>query len=130
MLSFPDVEQPFIVGGTNKAAVAVLSVLSQKKEDEKVHQIFFTSRAMTATARRYFARERKTLAMVFRLQNFRLCLLFKDSFVPFTDQSALLEGFSKKDIHGRFTGSLDSFAEYDFEFPYCKLSSDKTADFL
>lgn len=129
VLAFPDFDEPFEVE-TDALTKAVGAVLSQKKEDGRVHPIQFASRTMNAAEKKYSACEREALVVVFALKKFRIYLRSSKSFVVITDQQALRGAFARRDIHGRLARWLDFLADYEFEIRYRSEISNKAADFL
>lgn len=99
VLTFPNFKASFIVE-TGASSVALGVVLAQKKEDGKIHPVYYSSRTMNDAERKYSACKREALAVVFALKNYRLYLLSSKRFQVITDQQALKKGFMMKDIHG------------------------------
>lgn len=58
---------------------------------------------MKEQERSYSKSERKALAIVLALRNFRVNLLFDKPFLVYTDHQALETAFRKRNIDGRLT---------------------------
>lgn len=85
ILVFPNFQKPFFAD-TDASAVTLGAVLSQRKEDEKIHPIKYASRTTTSVEKRYSASDRETLAVNFALRQSRLYLILAEPFKLMTDQ--------------------------------------------
>ncbi len=74
ILVFPDWKKEFHVH-VDASCIALGEVLTWASEGELVHPIAFTSRKLSKAEKNYSTIERKGLAMVYVLQNFRHYLL-------------------------------------------------------
>lgn len=97
MLAFPDLYAP-LIAETDASRVSVGKLLAWKKEDGKIHPMQNESRTMDSAERNYTAYERKSLAHIFALSNFRLYLLSKKPFKLITDHWALQYAFKDSDV--------------------------------
>lgn len=75
VLSFPDLDSLFVLE-TNASSTSLGMLLSKKKGDGKLHPAQFAFRKLTEQERRYTTSERKALALLFALKNFRAYLSF------------------------------------------------------
>lgn len=75
---------PFFAVKTEVPSLKHGEVLSQKKEDRKVHAIQFSSREMTDEERLYSAKVLEELSMVCALKIFQVQLLSDRPFVVYT----------------------------------------------
>ena len=105
------------------------AVLSQKKNDLRIHPVQYASRTLNQAERNYSACEREALAVIFALKKFRIYLL-SETFTLGTNHQALRHAFQKNDVHGRLARWPDLLAEYDFRIVYLPGEDNHAADYL
>jgi hypothetical protein len=86
-LTFPDFKRPFQVT-TDASATAIGAVLYQIQDNGVERPIFFISRTLSKTERKWSTIEREAFAIVWALDQFR-CYLFDQRFTLITDHRPL-----------------------------------------
>lgn len=116
MLSFPNFEDIFYVT-TDASNVAIGAMLSQG-EPPSDRPIYFYSKTLTDTQKRYSTIERELLAIVEAIKAFRV-YLYGRFFVLITDHRALCYLFNLKDCGSRlFRQKLELSNYYNFKILY------------
>ncbi len=128
LLAYPDYGKPFVVC-TDASSQAVEAALSQSDENGRDHQTDCAIRALSSSDSNYWAFERKELAVLFALKNFRHYLTSNKSKL-YTDYQALEYVLKMKDPHGRIARWFTLPAEYDFEICYRAGRGNACADYL
>lgn len=100
VLAFRKFDQQYIVN-FHESSVAVGTVLSQNKEDGKLHSVQFARSTVNTSERNYSAWEREARAVIFALKEFRVYLLSLRPFKLVTGPHALQNTFKKKDVYGQ-----------------------------
>lgn len=95
VLAFPDFEQPFLVE-MDVSSKVVREVLSQQKEDGKIHPIHYASRTLNKAERNYSACEREEISVIFGLNKFRVYLLSIEKKSPYPPTIKLCSMHSRK----------------------------------
>lgn len=103
---------------TDARSVTMQGILSQKKEEGKIHSIQSIIRTMNVVERKYSICEQDYLAVTFALMKFRVDLLSTQPFRQITYHQAERDALKKRDIHRRLMKWLNFLAEYEFEVSY------------
>lgn len=127
ILSYPDFEKPFILT-TDASNGALGAILSQGKEGEDL-PIYFASRALSDTEKRYSTTEKECLAVVWAVQSFRAYLMGRH-FTIFTDHKPLRGLANLKDPTSRLSRLRHKLSEYDYEICYKSGKKNQNADAL
>lgn len=109
MLTFPDFEQHCIIE-TDPSSVADGAIISQKKEDGKLHAVQFASRTMDNFERSYSACEKEALAVKLALKKFRAYLLSPQPFKLIIDHHTLKYALKKNENHVNVEKWMDFLA--------------------
>ena len=87
VLVYPDFERGFVLE-TDASVQGIGAVLSQRKEDQRLHPIAYASRALSPAEQRYGIIELETLAVVWSISHFHH-YLYGNSVTVFTDHTAV-----------------------------------------
>lgn len=96
------------------SALGFGAVLLQKKEDGKLHPIFYFSKRTTETEAKYHSFELETLAIIYALRRFRIYLQGR-KFKIVTDCNSLTLTLNKIDLNPRIARWALEMQEYDYE---------------
>lgn len=89
------------------------AILFQRKQDLKLHPIFYYSKRTTETESRYHSFELETLAIIYALRRFRV-YLHGIKFTILTDCQSLKMTLDKKDINPRISRWALELQEFDY----------------
>lgn len=98
---------------TDASAVGFGAVLLQRKNDKKLHPIFYFSKRTTETESKYHSFELETLAIIYALKRFRI-YLYGIKFKIVTDCNALKLTLEKRQINSRIERWAIALLEYDY----------------
>ena len=87
VLVYPDFERGFVLE-TDASVHGIGAVLSQRKEDQRLHPIAYASRALSPAEQCYGITELETLAVVWSISHFHH-YLYGNSVTVFTDHTAV-----------------------------------------
>jgi hypothetical protein len=116
VLALPDVSKPFYIR-TDASQYAIGGVLCQRDNEGVEHPIWFASRVLNATERRWSATEREMLAVYDWIRYWKP-YLWGRQFIVYTDHNPLKGIKTKKDITGRLTNMILKLQEYEYELVY------------
>ena len=128
VLELPDISRPFYLR-TDASQYAIGGVLCQDGEDGREHVIWYASRVLNATERKWSATEREMLAVYEWIRYWRPYLWGRACKV-YTDHSPLKGIKTKKDITGRLTNMILKLQEYEYELIYTPGRTNYVADAL
>lgn len=106
------------------------AVLARKQNYSRIHPVQFASRTLNFAEKTCLACERKTLAGVSVLRQFRVYLLCSTSFKLITDRQALIYAFQNKYFPGRLAPCLDFLSEYNFNVEYRRRAANGIVNYL
>lgn len=113
VLSFPNLQQPFIVD-TDASDYGLGAVLSQVDPESGLERVVcFASRTLNRAERRYATTRKEMLAVVWALKVFRAYLL-GSRFLVRTDHNSLVWLMKFKEPPGQVARWIETLAEYDF----------------
>ncbi|KAD4384648.1 hypothetical protein E3N88_24816 [Mikania micrantha] len=107
---------------------AVGEVLGQRRE-KHFHSIYYASKTLNDTQENYTTTEKKLLAVLFAFEKFRSYLVLSKTTI-FTDHSALMFLFAKKDAKPRLIRWILLLSEFDIEIKDKKGAENVAADHL
>ena len=87
ILEYPDFEADFVLE-TDASIQGLGAILSQPKQDDKLHPLAYASRSLSNPERNYSITELETLGVVWAIQHFR-AYLYGHNVTVFTDHSAV-----------------------------------------
>ena len=103
VLAYPDFTEDFVLE-TDASICGLGAVLSQMKEDGKLHPVAYASRSLSVSERNYSITELETLAVVWAITHYR-AYLYGHHVTVYTDHSAvkaILETPSPSGKHARW----------------------------
>ena len=127
--SFPEASifsSPFFLS-TDASQVGIGAVLSQRDKNNKEHPIYYASRSLTDTERRYSTIERELLAIIYSTEKFKYYLAGR-KFTIITDHNPLVYSNNIKLSSDRLTRWRLKLAEFDFDIVYKKGKANGNAD--
>lgn len=74
VFAFNDIKTPFCVN-TGASGRTLGFFLAQKKEDSKIHPMYYANRTFNYAEKKYSTSEREALAVIFVVKKFRVYLL-------------------------------------------------------
>lgn len=102
---------------TDASAVGNGAVLLQRQDDEKMHPVYYFSKATSPEEARCHSYELETMAIVYALRRFR-SYLYGISFKIITDCSALSLTFDKKNISPKIARWALELQHYNFRIQH------------
>jgi len=99
---------------TDASAQGFGAVLLQRKEDKKLHPIFYFSKATTKDVAKYHSFELETLAIIYALRRFRIYVQ-GSRFRIVTDCNSLTLTLNRIELNPRIARWALELLEYDFE---------------
>lgn len=127
VLAYPVFDKPFFIA-TDASDTALGAVLMQE-EAGKFHPIFYASRSLTPTERRYSVTKREALGVVYALRNFRYLVLGHKT-ILFTDHQPLRFLFRTSIPEGQLGRWAVLAQEYDMKIVYLSGKLNVVADSL
>nr|GEX76361.1 reverse transcriptase domain-containing protein [Tanacetum cinerariifolium] len=127
ILIAPNWDQPFelMCDASDYAAGAVLG----QRVEKHFRPIHYASKTMTQAESNYTTTEKEMLAVVYAFEKFRSYLIMNKSIV-YTDHSALMYLFAKKDAKARLLRWILLLQEFDFKVIDTKGAENYAADHL
>ena len=101
ILTYPDFDLDFVLE-TDASIDGLGAILSQKKNDEKLHPVAYASRSTSSAEKHYSVTELETLAVVWAVQHFR-AYLYGHVVTVITDHSAVKSILDKPSSNGKHT---------------------------
>ena len=99
ILVYPDFDLDFVLE-TDASKDGLGAILSQKKADDKLHPVAYTSRSTSPTEKHYSVTELETLAVVWAVQHFRV-YLYGHNVTVITNHSAVKCILDKPSSNGK-----------------------------
>ncbi|EYB97728.1 hypothetical protein Y032_0138g2082 [Ancylostoma ceylanicum] len=134
VLTQPDIEKartgsrPFVIF-TDASTYGIGAVLSQEDDDGLLHPVYFASKSLSKSERRYHVTDLEALALVFAVRRFHMFIYGVKTVVK-TDHQPLTALFKRSNVSARVLRWALELQRYHLEIQFVKGRANAVADAL